>query len=84
MDEQQNTINALFGPLPKDYCLYFYILTVLNFIVLIIFIVSSLYIGFTEKKKLEYFIQALSLAMIYFVVYFQNRLMSTICYSALE
>ena len=84
MSDSQNTVSALFGPLPKDFCLYFYILTVVNFIVLILFIVSSLFIGITEKKKMGYFIQILSIGMVYLVVYFQNRLMSTICYSAIE
>lgn len=84
MTTEQDTISAVFGPLPKDYCLYFYILTVLNFIILIVFLISSFFIGITEKKNVGYFIQVLALAMVYFVVYFQNRLMSTICYSAIQ
>ena len=84
MNGEQNTVSALFGPLHKDFCLYFYILTVLNFVVLVIFLVSSFFIGITEKKKMGYFIQVLALAMVYLVVYFQNRLMTTMCYSAIQ
>lgn len=79
-----NTMATLFGPLPRDFCLYFYFLMVINFVLLIIFIFSSLFIGLSQKKGIDYYVQVLAVASVYLVVYFQSRLMNTMCYSALE
>jgi hypothetical protein len=45
-----NLNDQLFGPLSKKYCIYFYYLSVIGFILLLLVLVSSIYIAVTMKK----------------------------------
>lgn len=85
MDKNQDAIlNTLFGPLSKDYCLYFYFLSVIGFVFIAIFLMSSLMIGLSKKHGVEYYLQVFSVALGYGIFYFQNRLLNSMCYSALS
>ena len=81
---QDAVLNTLFGPLSKDYCLYFYFLSVIGFVFIAIFLISSLLIGFSKKHGVEYYLQVFSVALGYGIFYFQNRLLNSMCYSALS
>lgn len=86
MDNQPNqatAVNALFGPLSRDYCLYFYFLSVIGFVFIAMFLISSLMLGFNQKKGPEYYLQVFAVALGYGIFYFQNRLLNSMCYSAL-
>ena len=69
----------LFGPLPVEYCSYFYFLSVFGMLFLILSIFGGLYIGMTRKKSSTYYVQMLMMSMTYLVIYFQNRLLYSMC-----
>ena len=72
-------IDNLFSPLGKEYCLFFYYLSVLGFIFMAIVILSALFIGITKGKGFSFYLKMLSLALGYGIFYFQNRLLYTMC-----
>jgi hypothetical protein len=68
----------LFGPLSKQYCLYFYILSVLSFVFLI-FVLITLVIGIAKRKGAEFYTIMILGAGSYAMYYFQNRLLHSMC-----
>jgi small basic protein len=72
-------MDTLFGSLSKDYCIYFYYLSILGFIFMAIVLVSSLYIGITKGKGINFYIKMLSIILGYTIFYFQNRLLYSMC-----
>ena len=52
----KNNLDILFSPLGKQYCLYFYIISLFTLIVLVLFLFSSIYIGIYTKKNFNKFI----------------------------
>jgi len=72
-------MNTLFGPLAKDYCLYFYILSIVGFILLAAFLISAIIYGISKRKGLEYYLNILALSVGYGIFYFQNRLLHSMC-----
>ena len=75
---ENSTMQNLFGPLSKQYCLYFYILSVLSFVFLI-FVLISLVIGIAKRKGLEFYTIMILGAGSYTMYYFQNRLLHSMC-----
>jgi uncharacterized membrane protein len=71
--------DTFFGPLGKEYCAWFYFLTVWFFIGLVLIIIPAIFIGITQKKNLEYYIGVLSISIMYLAFYFQNRLLYSMC-----
>ena len=80
----QDFIKTVFGPLDYRFCDYFFILSVLGFVMLMVLLVSSLIVGITTGKGLEYYMQVLFIALGYLVFYFQNRLLNTMCVATLK
>ena len=76
MDEMMNT---LFGPLDRKYCDYFYLLSILGFGLLVVLLFSSLLIGITKRKGVDFYMQSISIALGYAIFYFQNRLLHSMC-----
>lgn len=83
-----NFMNMYFGPLnlKPEYCLYFYYVSVVFFIM---FALSSLgllmYVAKNFKKvKGAYLINSLSLLLSTFISYFANRVLYTMCLSSLK
>jgi len=74
-----STTQALFGPLSRKYCDWFYWLAVISFIFMTITIVSGLYGLMSNKLRTEYVFAILWTAATYAVFYFQNRLLYTMC-----
>jgi hypothetical protein len=74
-----NFINSLFGSLSKDYCVYFYYLSILGFLFLLIVLITSIYIGITKNKGLNFYLKMLSICLGYGIFYFQNRLLYSMC-----
>ncbi len=72
-------MNYLYGPLGKEYCIWFYILSVFGFISLVMFVIPALYIGITKNKGFEYYLAIMMASVVYAIVYFQNRLLYSMC-----
>jgi len=73
--------NDLFGPLSKEYCIWFYILSILGFVSFIVFFITSIVLGIKNKKNTDYYVTVVGVSMFYLVAYFQNRLLYTMCIS---
>ena len=76
---ENSTMQNLFGPLSKQYCLYFYILSVISMLFVIVILLSMVFIGISKRKGIEFYISMLFGAVTYGVIYFQNRLLHTMC-----
>lgn len=75
-----DTMEYLFGPLGEEYCVYFYALSIFGFVYLILFIVPAIFYGITNKKtNIMYWVNVLAISLGYFIFYFQNRLLHTMC-----
>lgn len=72
-------LNTLFGPLSKEYCIYFYFLSIFGFISLAILLLTSLAVGISKRKGVGFYVQALAIGVGYAVFYFQNRLLYSMC-----
>ena len=73
--------DTLYGPLGKNYCFYFYFLSVIGFISLLLILISTLFIGIYKKKGYEFYLQGFTLAIVYGMLYLQNRLLFNMCES---
>lgn len=69
-------VDQLFSPLSKDFCLYFYYLSVIAFV----FLLVAVYNGLVRllKKKTSALDAVLGLVAP-FLLYFNNRLLYTMC-----
>ena len=72
-------MNTLFGPLDRKYCDYFYILSILGFVLLAVLLLSSLLVGITKNKGVDFYMHTISIALGYVIFYFQNRLLHSMC-----
>ena len=72
-------MDTLFGPLPKSYCLYFYYLSIIGFILLVLSVSGSLYMALTKPRGAHFYSSSLMIAISYLIFYFQNRLLHTMC-----
>jgi len=69
-----------FGKINQDYCLYFYFLMVISFIILL-FLVFGLLKCLLINKFNIHIINAHILGLVtYFLVYFQSRLLYSMCH----
>lgn len=66
----------LFEPLGKEYCDYFYYLSVISFI---IFVLALLSVLLTDQLKNENFMTIMLLVLQPFTMYFQSRLFYSMC-----
>jgi len=71
--------SELFSPLPKDYCLYFYYLSVIGFILFTLAIVSGVAFGIMKRKGFGYYVSVVAASIVYFLLYFVNRLLFSMC-----
>ena len=72
-------LDYFFGPLPKDYCLIFYGLSVLmgiSFVIVLVYMLIELVYGAKGKSLMGVYI---ALLINYFVYYFMFRLLNTMC-----
>lgn len=77
-----NSIQDLFAPLDKDYCMLFYWLTVVNFIFLAVAalgFVSSLVLLFRGKITFMSGVYSFLMILVYALMYFQTRLFYSMC-----
>jgi hypothetical protein len=75
-----NDFNGLFTPLDKQYCLYFYWLSVIGFVCVFLTLFTFTFIGISKKLGFEHYLHMMSLALGYLIFgYFQNRLFYSMC-----
>ena len=74
-----NFLQTVFGPLGKDYCLYFYILSMVGFFLLVLLGITSIMIGISQRKGFDFYFQMLTVGIGYAIFYFQNRLLHSMC-----
>lgn len=81
----ENTTNILdiFSPLGNKYCVWFYYLSVIGVIFIIMTIISGLYVGLKTKKGFDFYYLIFMTSFIYFIFYFQNRLLYSMCQKSL-
>ena len=78
MNQLQNLPELLFSPLGKDYCLYFYIISVIAFLLLVSNVIMVVSKSLKNKGKGLIF-DLITLTPIPLVLYFQNRLFYSMC-----
>ena len=69
----------LFGVLPKEYCMYFYYLSVIGYIFMIVALTSSIGMVLSKPRDMTFVMGALMAVLGYAVLYFQNRLLYSMC-----
>ena len=75
--------DQLFGALPKEYCMYFYYLSVFGFIFMAITLVTALSLMFSKPQGKKFAVGAVMAVLGYAVFYFQNRLLYSMCVHSL-
>ena len=73
-------MDNLFGPFPKEYCLYFYFLEIFAFIALIVTIITVVTSYKTFKNKGVLFVLLLQPL----ILYFESRLLYSMCINSLS
>lgn len=76
---ENSTMQNLFGPLSKEYCLYFYIISIFCFVFACVIIVMMLFIGITKRKGMDFYFIMISGALGYGIYYLQNRILHSMC-----
>jgi hypothetical protein len=71
--------DTVFGPLKKDYCIWFLFLSILGFIWLFFYLISAIYLGIIKKKGSDYWMTMVAVGLGYGIFYFQNRLLHSVC-----
>ena len=84
MNNLENLPDILFSPLSKDYCLYFYAVSVFAFVIAVIALLNIVLLLFSKGPKKQLMGAYFMLFLVYFVLYFQNRLLNTMCEKALQ
>ena len=74
----------LFGNISGEYCVYFYLLSVIGLVFFVISIAGIAYIGISRKKGLDFYLPATVQSLAYFFIYLQNRLLFNMCSKTLH
>ena len=76
---EKQSFASLFGPLDRKYCDWFYYLSLVAFIFMVLTLLALVMSLFSKKSKPEYIGGAVYGALMYAAFYFQNRLLYTKC-----
>ena len=84
--QQPNMMNNVFGVLPKQYCMYFYIIMIIFFIMMILYVLHFLYLLLAKYKSTNAatYYSLISLFIISLLNYFGYRLVYSMCISSLR
>ena len=74
-------MNLYFGPLPREYCIYFYALSIIFGFMFVIGIISITYFMITNIKKVNtmFIVNSFLILLNSFLAYIANRLLHTMC-----
>jgi hypothetical protein len=75
-----------FGPLSKDYCMYFYLMSIFFFIIMLLGLVGVVSTIILKPKQINmmFFINSAMLLMNSVLAYFVNRLLHTMCANSIR
>ena len=80
-----NTFTSdVFGTLPKQYCLYFFVLCILSFIIVVLALLSFLYLLTQKNVPSANYISAIAFFVNYCFIYLTYRLLYSMCISSLK
>lgn len=72
----------LFGPLDVEFCFYYYILSVINYVIMVVFIIYLGYSLLLGNKKVTNYSIIMQGIFGTAILYFQNRLLHSMCIKA--
>ena len=80
-----NFMNDYFGPLGKEYCTYFYILSIIFGLVFVFSAISIASVVVMHHKKVDtmFIINSFFILFNSFLAYLANRIMNTMCVKTL-
>ena len=75
-----------FGPLGKEYCLYFYLMSIVFFVIMMmgLFGVIVTVVKNPKQVNMMFFVNAAMLLMNSVLAYFVNRLLHTMCANSIR
>ena len=73
------SLDSLFGPIGSEYCLYFYILSVIGLLFFSIVIIGALFTGLSKKLGFSFYAAAFLYSVTFLMAYLQNRLLYNMC-----
>lgn len=74
-----NVLDALFGPVSKTYCSFFYYYSIICFIFYMMAVIGMITYGIKHSKGASYYAFSIVASSIYLIGYFQNRLLFSMC-----
>jgi hypothetical protein len=76
-----NFLNSYFGPLPQEYCIYFYVLSIFFGFIFVFSAIGLTYSLIVYHKKVNAMMVVNSLLLLFntFLGYLVNRLLHTMC-----
>lgn len=79
-------MSSTFGPLGKDYCVWFYWLSVISLVLFVISVITIIYTILFEGEKFStgLLMNLLAISFVYFIPYFENRLLFTMCQNSTQ
>ena len=80
-----NLVESYFGPLPREYCAYFYFLSLFFGLFFVITLISIVILFFTQTSKINtlFIVNSTFVLINLFLGYFVNRLLNTMCIRSL-
>lgn len=74
-------MDQYFGPLPREYCVYFYALSIIFGVMFVLSAVSIAYFMITHIKKINtmFIVNSVFILLNFFLAYLANRLLHTMC-----
>ena len=80
-----DAVTYLFGPLDGTYfCNYFLVLAIFAFTFFLASLILMIFGLFNKKANKGFFVKTFSVCLIYFIFYFQSRLLYSMCSKALN
>jgi hypothetical protein len=81
MATNNSFMNKYFGPLSRDYCVYFYALSIIFGFMFVSSVISIIYFSITHMKKVNsmFIINSIFILLNSFLAYIANRLLHTMC-----
>jgi hypothetical protein len=72
-------MNALFSPLSKEYCVWFYWVSIFYYVVFLMVLLSAIVYGIKRNKDFGYYLQSFMMSLVMFFNYFIARLFYSMC-----
>lgn len=73
------TVNDVFGPIGREYCLYFYIFSIVGMVLFAMILVGIVFTGLSKKLGIEFYLISFLYSLNFFFMYLQNRLLFNMC-----